>query len=312
MIILFILLGILIGSLTCYLILRNSLKQKEILDIETQRKNRELTKVYIALNSDYKTLQKDYKNLQENFDIQKSEIHNNLIKEQQIANDSFERSMEKLANDYKTYELECQQSYEDLLADLKSEVLEKTNEIIAQNNQIEMNKHIIDLVIKANKNAEEKREQQEFYKIKLTKENLEEIAALRQVASNLRNPEVLNKLIWKTYFERPTSDLINRIIGVNKITIGIYKITNNLNSKVYIGQSVDISTRLKTHIKAGLGIDSSNNKLYTEMKDVGVENFSFEIIEECERTQLNEREKFWIEYYQSTDFGYNIQKGNKL
>lgn len=128
----------------------------------------------------------------------------------------------------------------------------------------------------------------------------------------MRNPEVLNKLIWKTYFERPTSDLINRIIGVNKIITGIYKITNNLNSKVYIGQSVDISTRLKAHIKAGLGIDSSNNKLYTEMKDIGVENFSFEIIEECERAQLNERERFWIEYYQSTDFGYNIQKGNKL
>ena len=46
------------------------------------------------------------------------------------------------------------------------------------------------------------------------------------------------------------------------------------------------------------------------MKTDGVENFTFEIIEECDRSQLNEQEKFWINYFQSETFGYNSTKGN--
>lgn len=37
----------------------------------------------------------------------------------------------------------------------------------------------------------------------------------------------------------------------------------------------------------------------------------YEIIEECDRSQLNERERYWIEFYESTDFGYNTTQGNK-
>ena len=133
---------------------------------------------------------------------------------------------------------------------------------------------------------------------------------MRSIIPYLRNEEPLNKIIWKTYYEKPTSDLIGRLIGTEN-KIGIYKITNLNNQMCYIGQSVNIADRFKTHIKAGLGIDGSNNKLYTAMKSDKVENFSFEILEECDRTQLNEKEKFWIKYYQSETFGYNMTRGNK-
>ena len=45
------------------------------------------------------------------------------------------------------------------------------------------------------------------------------------------------------------------------------------------------------------------------MNKVGVENFSYEIIEECPREQLNEKERYWIDYFESQDFGYNETKG---
>ena len=87
---------------------------------------------------------------------------------------------------------------------------------------------------------------------------------------------------------------------------GIYKITNQKNDLVYIGQAVDMSTRWKNHAKAGLGIDTpANNKLYKAMMQDGLENFSFEILEKCSRDQLNEKEKFYIELYQSDKYGYN-------
>lgn len=80
----------------------------------------------------------------------------------------------------------------------------------------------------------------------------------------------------------------------NGTHIGIYKLTNLLNQKSYIGQAVDVGSRWKDHVKAGLGIDTPNNKLYAAMLKDGVENFSFELLEECERSELNNRETYWI------------------
>lgn len=47
------------------------------------------------------------------------------------------------------------------------------------------------------------------------------------------------------------------------------------------------------------------------MMDYGLQNFAFEILEECPKQQLNEKEKFFIELYQAKDFGYNATGGNK-
>ena len=75
---------------------------------------------------------------------------------------------------------------------------------------------------------------------------------------------------------------------------------------------MDVSKRWKDHCKCGLGIEASaTNKLYNNMQKNGVWNFSFELLEECSRNLLNEKERFWIEMYQSDKFGLNTTKGNK-
>jgi len=77
---------------------------------------------------------------------------------------------------------------------------------------------------------------------------------------------------------KPTSDLCNRLTQ-GKTTCGIYKITSLISLKSYIGQSVNISDRIKQHVKCGLGIDApATNKLYNLMQEEGVENFTFEIL----------------------------------
>ena len=61
-----------------------------------------------------------------------------------------------------------------------------------------------------------------------------------------------------------------------------------------------------------MGIDTpQGNKLYKAMQEYGVWNFSFEILEECPRDQLNEKEKFFIDLYDSYNYGYNSTRGNK-
>ena len=135
--------------------------------------------------------------------------------------------------------------------------------------------------VAADKRALEIKEKENFYKLNLSIEDLQEIAKLRQVVPHLKNPEALNKVIWKCYYEKPTSDLIGRVIG-SGVHVGIYKITNLVNHMTYVGQSNNLAERLRQHIKRGLGADTpTRNKLYPAMMEYGVENFSFEVIEEC-------------------------------
>ena len=84
---------------------------------------------------------------------------------------------------------------------------------------------------------------------------------------------------------------------------GIYKITDLSNNKSYIGQSVNIQRRFLQHLrKDTIAIDIAINQK-------GFQNFTFQILEECSKEELNEKEQYWIEYYDSFYNGYNANKG---
>jgi len=89
--------------------------------------------------------------------------------------------------------------------------------------------------------------------------------------------------------------------------IGIYKITNLINNKSYIGKSLDIEHRFREH-KAGI---RSNIHLQNSIKKYGIENFDFSIIEECDRDECSLRERYWIEFYDSFRSGYNSTTGGE-
>ena len=97
------------------------------------------------------------------------------------------------------------------------------------------------------------------------------------------------------------------------VQCGIYKITNLINELVYIGQAQDIKTRWRNHRTDYLGnnVVNYNNPLYKDMRLYGLDNFSFEIIEECLVSELDEKEKYWISYYDSFNNGYNRTEGGQ-
>lgn len=69
--------------------------------------------------------------------------------------------------------------------------------------------------------------------------------------------------------------------------------------------------RWNEHCKCACGIDCpSGNKLYAAMQKDGIENFTFELLEECSREELNQKETFYINLYQSVSYGYNSQNGS--
>ena len=95
--------------------------------------------------------------------------------------------------------------------------------------------------------------------------------------------------------------------------IGIYKITNLINNKIYIGQSVDIMRRFGDHKRFAINKNSKeyNTPLHRAIRKYGIENFNIENIEECNCEELDDKEKFWISYYDASNTlkGYNLTKG---
>lgn len=138
---------------------------------------------------------------------------------------------------------------------------------------------------------------------------LSDIKKLEKVKMELAKPRILSMLIWQTYWQ-PLAKIKFPIILKDKTKMGIYKITNSQTGECYIGQAVDIYKRWNQHCKAGLGIDTPpGNKLYKAMQEYGLQNFTFEILLECSRDELNEKEKYFISLYQADTYGYNSNIG---
>ena len=92
--------------------------------------------------------------------------------------------------------------------------------------------------------------------------------------------------------------------------VGIYKIQNLVNGKVYIGQSNNIKRRWTAHRNSPFNPNQPNydSPLYRAIRKYGLDSFSFEVIEECSIAELNNRENYWIKFYQSNNkqTGYNL------
>lgn len=87
----------------------------------------------------------------------------------------------------------------------------------------------------------------------------------------------------------------------------IYKITNKINGKSYIGQTVDFNRRKRNHFNKKEG-DKECYAIHQAFFKYGKENFSIEVIEKCSKEELDEKEKYYIKYFHShhTENGYNL------
>ena len=322
----------LLGAGLLYLGLRNKLKATIELDTQTKEENakiieesQRLLQIQNQLNEKISNLNNDYNSLIKEIDFlkdkkkilddnyQQASLNAEMYcqKANELASEKFAQSAEQMAQKYQQAEDNYQQEY---LKAIEESTKEYTNLIIQK--QEELNKISQELVeakakqnaiVEANKRAEEVKQKEQFYKLNLSEIDIEEIKKLRSIIPYLRSAEPINKVIWKVYYEKPYTDLIGRVIGQG-IHTGIYKITNIENQKCYIGQAVSLADRWKQHIKRGVGAETpTRNKLYPAMYELGPENFTFEVLEECEKTKLDEREDYWQEFYQAKEFGYSIK-----
>ena len=297
----------------------------------------ELTAKLNNLNLDYaakttavSNLKEEYYNIEkdvENLKGKKEELQDAIESGQELAKKSVkvvydiayqnmaeavEREAEKasvaLEKNRKEYEEEYLNVLNDFTKDFNEITLQEQEKLQQVKEELNKTRAAAEAARLAFEREDEKRNAENKYRLSITEKDLIEIKRLKEVIPFISNPRPISKIIWEGYFRQATNDLINRLITV-KPSSGIYRITNLLDGRSYIGQSVDIAERWKQHIKCGLGIDAPNNILYKAMQKDGVENFTFEVLQLCGKDELNNQEVFWIDYYKTQKYGYNMSKG---
>lgn len=320
----FILSSIITGYIV-YRILRPRIHAALELDAQTakeneriQEQNRLAEENRIQLETETKRLTEENTRLllQKDSTIEQINTLNSSIsameKQAQEAADLFYTSKMEVAQENLARSLELEaQKYQENVASFEAQYQETVADLMEQYKALEGNVAIMratnDAAVAAAKRAEEMKNQQDYYRIQLSDTDLHEIELLREVEPYLRDKEPLNKVIWKCYYEKPTTDMIGRVIG-SGVHTGIYKITEISSGKCYVGQAVNLTERFKQHIKRGVGAETpTRNKLYPAMIAAGPENFTFEVIEECDRSALDAREDYWQDFFKAKEFGYSIK-----
>lgn len=320
---------LILGAGLVYLFMRPKVKVTQKEDKEILEKNKAVQFELQAmeqrtdyLKEQYEQKLQEYKQLKQDVDKEYKASEESAKKYYQQMLDfykqKFHTDIEEIHAIFMDTKHSLEDSYEELAKDLVQDYLDKEQESVQkikklnekiqfEESQLEDLRHKVEAAVAYDKRNEENKNKTDFYKLNLTQDDLDEIYELRKIISHFRNPEPVNKVIWKTYYEKPYTDLVGRVIG-SGVHCGIYKITNLQNNMCYVGQSTNIAERWKQHIKRGLGADTpTRNKLYPIMQAVGVENFSFEIIEECTKSQLNDREDYWQDFFKAKEFGYSIK-----
>ena len=240
-----------------------------------------------------------------------STIQNAIDNQQEMSSNAFKNYCDILEKRYKEVEEEHNMEIETLntaYSNLQLKLLREADEVRSDLDKIKATRTA---AIEAARREKDIENNLTFYCLDISDADKRDIAKLEALKPSLNKPRVLSMLIWQTWFQKPLKALSANVVGATDAT-GIYKITNIKTKECYIGQAIHIKDRFVEHAKCGLGIDTpAGNKLYKAIQEFGLWNFSFEVLEECPREQLNEKEKYYIDLYSSYDYGYNSTRGNK-
>lgn len=148
-----------------------------------------------------------------------------------------------------------------------------------------------------------------YYTIQLPEEFQEDIEYLLTiVADKVQHPDIISKLVWAEYVKPNLEDTFKRI--EIKAEPGIYKLTSLATGKCYVGKSTNVKTRIADHFKSAVGIKSiADQAVHHAILKEGFWNWQIEVITYCDKDQLSELEKYYIDFFDAQTFGYNKNGG---
>ena len=320
--ILYILLSILILLFIINIIYINRVnkKQESYLSIKNRKINNALTQAREEGEREISKIRSEISSLSEQLST-KQELTSSLLQQldkeaesrKELLNSNFSHYYENKKRDYENdlkFMLEqiLSSANEELFnaLNINQENLNRANEELQElSAQIEDYKRNRDVINEEISRQREIDEQVDFYRVCLSEEAKEDISLLSSIMSKLSKKEAFNKLLYDTYVSKPVQEMIKRVLK-GRAPSGIYKITRLKTKEVYIGRSSDIKTRWQQHCKSAFNVGTiAHSQLHTTMERDGIENFTFELLEECPKENLNERETYWIKFFGAKEFGLN-------
>ena len=275
------------------------------LKYEQHRKNEELQR------RERKKYQREKDLLESEISIKKQEL-SFIQKEYNEKKEYVDSAKQRAEEEYKTWQEVYLERYNQFQEYYKSQQVSAEEAIKNLQDSLESLSKQKAATIEAFQKEKAIQEQKDLYRLDISEQDKIDIGFLKSIQYRISRPRLLAQLIWQTYFQPIAKKKFPIILGSDNVC-GIYKITNSLNQMCYIGQAKSMYKRFCDHCKCGLGIDTpQGNKLYKAMLEDGLENFTFEILEECSPEELDKKEKYYISVYNSVNFGYNSVKGNNI
>lgn len=253
------------------------------------------TKVQTAsneLNELYETEKaRKLKQIQEQVDAER-------VANEQLIHEEFV----KKTNEYNLQVEQLNQAFEEL-------VHEKEQQVNALEKDLEYQKKRYEGLLEPLAQYEKDKQAQLYYTVQIPEYLRADIDYLLTTAANkIQHPDILNKLIWSEYVRPYLEEAFTRISILNQP--GIYKLTNINNGKSYIGKSTDIRKRIADHFKGAVGIKSiADQAIHHAMLEEGLWNWMIDFVTYCEKDQLSDLEKYYIDFFKTQEFGYNKTKG---
>ena len=300
---------------------RNKLAN-EVQDLHNQvyQANNDLANLREKTEYEKYKLEECKKDLQATLDTY-HDITDNKLKEIDV---SIEEQRQKRQEELDTTLKEKQQYYQKLLQDTidycnaqnesikciaEEKWRETTEQIASYNKSLEEVRERFESIERTLRTYDAEQQEKLFYTIQLPEEYKEDIDFLLiTVAAKVQHPDIISKLVWQEYV-KPNLDNTFKRIEI-KSEPGIYKLTSLQNGKCYIGKSTDVKKRIADHFKSVVGIKSiADQAVHHAILKEGFWNWQIEIITYCDKEQLNELEKYYIEFFKAQEFGYNRNAG---
>ena len=299
-------------------------RESNELDNRIRLKREEAKSESIKLNSDLEISKAQINGVLDKLNAQLKEKEKRYVEVNQDLDLYREGKMKEIDGTAAEYKEHQQTIIKNELEKYREDWTNKFNEDLAKLSEVreeklkELEKINADLEVERSKRAainEEIRRQkevemkQDFYRIQFSEEDKNDVEILRSIAPRLRHPEAINKVIWSAYYQKPLAELRKRVAIEGS---GIYKITRIKTGEIYIGKAVNVSTRWSDHCKTALGVGTlASSQLHRVMAADGCENFLFELLEEVPKDKLSERESYYIDFYDSKNYGLNTIRGEQ-
>lgn len=275
--------------------------------------NTDLTAAKIHLDVVQEQADKALKSYKETMQRKREDLNAYFEEQKETRQQALDSELKAKQEFYKKIAEECEQKSREEANKVDEACAQLIEQYAAQVKEYENNANVArqryESLIAPIKQYEMERQQRLFYTIQVPDEYKDDIDfLLTTVSQKVQHPDIVNKLVWNEYVKPYIDDTFRRV-GIEDKP-GIYKITNLDNGKAYIGKSTDIKKRLADHFKASVGLKSiAWQAVHDEILRTGFWNWTIEPIIYCDKDKLNEMEKYYINFFDTVNSGYNRNNG---